>query len=562
MSTPFRVWTAGSPASPPARPTPAMQRVAAFAAGGGWAGLRTGRTSLFGRSICAAAAAAPAVAGAGAAAAAATTSRRWVAVASGGSPPPGGALPQPASTVAGGVPPPGGRLPPPPPSSTASTGASPWAPLPPTLHPRIAVVGGGFGGLYTALKLAALPWSRLQRPTITLIDASPRFVFLPMLYEAAVGTAAGWEVAPRYADLLADEPLITYLQATATEVDATAGTVTVVPAGGVGAPVALPYDRLVVAVGGRPTQPDIPGLKEHGLPLHSYEAAVAVKQALVSAVAAGRRRRVPAAVVVVGGGYSGVEMASTVADRYGADVTVSLVTTSDGIMPDAAAASRAAGAAALTAGGVTLVPRTRVAALTDETVTLVSATGPPAGAPERTAPADVVVWTAGAVPATAGLPGVSGGTPLVGGKVAVDECLRVPSAAGVYALGDAAATTGGDAPTAAAAVQQAEVAGWNVWAGLTGQAPLAYAQVYLGEMLTLGGGAASVATPFGLSLDGAPAALVRRAAYLARMPTAGHRRRVAASWGSAALLSAVQGLTGWGEAAPDGGRRDSVAPVE
>ncbi|KAK1863327.1 hypothetical protein I4F81_005885 [Pyropia yezoensis] len=260
-----------------------------------------------------------------------------------------------------------------------------------------------------------------------------------MLYEAAVGTAAGWEVAPRYADLLADEPLITYLQATATEVDATAGTVTVVPAGGVGAPVALPYDRLVVAVGGRPTQPDIPGLKEHGLPLHS-----------------------------------------------------------DGIMPDAAAASRAAGAAALTAGGVTLVPRTRVAALTDETVTLVSATGPPAGAPERTAPADVVVWTAGAVPATAGLPGVSGGTPLV----------------------------------------------------------------YLGEMLTLGGGAASVATPFGLSLDGAPAALVRRAAYLARMPTAGHRRRVAASWGSAALLSAVQGLTGWGEAAPDGGRRDSVAPVE
>lgn len=419
--------------------------------------------------------------------------------------------------------------------------------------------------MYTALKLAALPWSRLQRPTITLIDASPRFVFLPMLYEVAVGTAAGWEVAPRYADLLADEPLITHLHATATEVDASAGTVTVVPAGGVGAPVALPYDRLVVAVGGRPTQPDIPGLQDHGLPLHSYEAALAVKRALTLAVAAGRRRRVPAAVVVVGGGYSGVEMASTVADRYGADVTVSLVTTSDGIMPNAAEASRAAGAAALTAGGVTLVSRTRVAALTDETVTLVPArdgSAGPGAATECIAPADVVIWTAGAVPATAGLPGVSGGTPLVGGKVAVDECLRVPGAAGVYALGDAAATTGGDAPTAAAAVQQAEVAGWNVWAGLTGQAPLAYAQVYLGEMLTLGGRGASVATPFGLSLDGAPAAVVRRAAYLARMPTAGHRRRVAASWGSAAVLAAVQELTGWGEAAPDGVRRDSVAPVE
>jgi len=418
--------------------------------------------------------------------------------------------------------------------------------------------------LYAALKLAALPWSRLQRPTITLIDASPRFVFLPMLYEAAVGTVAGWEVAPRYADLLASEPLITYMQATATGVDADGGTVTVVPAGGAGAPVALPYDRLVVAVGGKPSMPEgIPGLDTYAYPLHSYEGAVALKGALTAAVAAGRRRRSPAAVVVVGGGYSGVEMATTVASRYGTDVTVSLVTAGDGIMPAAAAASQAAGVAALTAQGVSLVPRTRVAAITAESVTLVNDAGGGAGGGSGgnvIAPADVVVWTAGAVPATAGVPGVSGGAPLVDGKVAVDECLRVPAAPGVYALGDAAAGTGGDAPTAAAAVQQAEVAGWNVWAGLTGRPPLAYAQVYLGEMLTLGAGAASVATPFGVSLDGPSAAAVRRAAYLARMPTAGHRGRVAVSWGTAALLSAVQGLTGWGEAAADGGRKDSMAP--
>jgi len=380
-----------------------------------------------------------------------------------------------------------------------------------------------------------------------------------MLYEAAVGTAAGWEVAPRYAELLASEPLITYMQATATEVDADGGTVTVVPAGGAGAPVALPYDRLVVAVGGKPSLPDgIPGLDTHAYPLHSYEGAVALKGALTAAVAAGRRRRSPAAIVVVGGGYSGVEMATTVASRYGADVTVSLVTAGDGIMPAAAAASQAAGVAALTAQGVSLVPRTRVAAITAESVTLVNASAGTGGT--VVTPADVVVWTAGAVPATAGVPGVSGGTPLVGGKVAVDECLRVPAAPGVYALGDAAAVTGGDAPTAAAAVQQAEVVGWNVWAGLTGRAPLAYAQVYLGEMLTLGERAASVATPFGVSLDGPAAAAVRRAAYLARMPTAGHRGRVAVSWGTAALLSAVQGLTGWGDAAADGGRKDSMAP--
>lgn len=49
---------------------------------------------------------------------------------------------------------------------------------------RICILGGGFGGLYTALRLHKLPW-RGKRPIITLVDKRDKFTFLPLLYEFA-----------------------------------------------------------------------------------------------------------------------------------------------------------------------------------------------------------------------------------------------------------------------------------------------------------------------------------------------------------------------------------------
>ena len=47
---------------------------------------------------------------------------------------------------------------------------------------QICILGGGFGGLYTALRLSQLPWEGTP-PTITLVDHRDRFLFLPLLYE-------------------------------------------------------------------------------------------------------------------------------------------------------------------------------------------------------------------------------------------------------------------------------------------------------------------------------------------------------------------------------------------
>jgi hypothetical protein len=105
--------------------------------------------------------------------------------------------------------PPAGAAPP----SSAATGsatAGRAAPPPPaSARPRICILGGGFGGLYTAIKLEGLVWGRsgvgaAGRPAITLVDQAPRFVFKPLLYELLSADAGEDDVAPEYAALLAD----------------------------------------------------------------------------------------------------------------------------------------------------------------------------------------------------------------------------------------------------------------------------------------------------------------------------------------------------------------------
>lgn len=68
--------------------------------------------------------------------------------------------------------------------------------------PRVCILGGGFGGLYTALRLESLEWPRDKKPQILLFDQSERFVFKPMLYELLSGEVDVWEIAPRFSDLL------------------------------------------------------------------------------------------------------------------------------------------------------------------------------------------------------------------------------------------------------------------------------------------------------------------------------------------------------------------------
>ena len=95
--------------------------------------------------------------------------------------------------------------------------------------------------------------------------------------------------------------------------------------------------------------------------------------------------------------------------------------------------------------------------------------------------------------------------------------------------------------TAQVAFQQSDYAAWNIWASIMGKQLLPFRYQHLGDMMLLGSSDAAM-TPLGIddfTVDGPLAAIVRKAAYLYRMPTAGHAAKVGASWIIRPLLQRI-----------------------
>lgn len=411
------------------------------------------------------------------------------------------------------------------------------------LRPKIAVVGGGHAGISTVLRLATLPWTRLTRPQITLIDKSDRFVFLPMLYELALSQVAQWEIAPKFSELLQGTN-IKFIQGTVKNLDISSHAIegTERTSSDEESEFRVLYDRAILSIGGETSNLDsIPGAEEHALPFHRMSDALALKARLASL----RNITPPGKViniVVVGGGYSGIELASCLADDLSTRASILLIETSDRILSRGPSFNRRSSLDALAANGVSVLYNSRVASVSAEEVTVTTKSKGDSQEDSKF-PADVVLWTAGSRPASVQR---YFDIPLdEAGRVETNSFLQIRGYEDrLYALGDAATTPGGGgyAGTAQVAVQEAEYAAWNAWASIMGKPKLPYKYTHLGEMMVLGEANATVSSPIGLDLRGKPAWIARRLAYLARMPTDKHRRRVAASWAAHPLFEGIGNL--------------------
>lgn len=380
---------------------------------------------------------------------------------------------------------------------------------------RICILGGGFGGLYTALRLNSLPWSTHEAVEIVLIDQRDRFLFAPLLYELVTGELATWEVAPPYAELLTDTR-IRFLQTTVEVVNQDDQQVQL------GTGETLTYDYLVLAVGGETPMDMVSGAAEHALPFRTVEDAHRLQDRLreLETSEADKIR-----VAVVGGGYSGVELACKVADRLGDRGRVRLVERADDILQTSAEFNRKAARDALSERGIWLDLDTSVDHMTADTLTLTYHDQ------SDELPVDIVLWTVG-----------TRVVPLLDPmdlprnerqQIEVEPTLQVVGHPEIYALGDLADckdATGQQVPTTAqSALQQADYAGWNLWAALSDRPQLPFRYQHLGEMMALGVENATL-TGLGLKLDGPLAHVARRLTYLYRMPTLDHQIRVGLNW--------------------------------
>lgn len=393
--------------------------------------------------------------------------------------------------------------------------------------PRICILGGGFGGLYTALRLDQLPWDEGQNPEIILIDQSDRFVFLPLLYELVTEELATWEIAPRFVDLL-QNTRVRFCQGQVAQVDLPQQRVTL--AGG----QEFRWDRLVLALGSETPMAGVPGAADHAIPFRTVQDVERLK-ARLDQLEAGPGEKIR--VAIVGAGYSGIELACKLADRLGERGRVRLIERDDQILRHSPDFNRESALQSLEDRGVWLDLETTVAAIAAESLDLEYR------GHRDSIPVDVVLWTVGSqvVPLVQSLDLPRNAQH----QITVEPTLQVVGHPHIFALGDAA--QGQDAtgqripPTAQAAFQQADYAGWNVWASLGDRPLLPFRYLHLGEMMALGVDTATV-SGLGLSLNGYLAHGMRRLAYLYRMPTLEHQVRVGLNWLTRPLQDWLQGL--------------------
>lgn len=389
---------------------------------------------------------------------------------------------------------------------------------------RICILGGGFGGLYTALRLVKLNWKESEKPEIVLIDKNDRFLFSPLLYELLTGEMESWEVAPLYQDLLQNTG-IRFYQETVSGIDTDEKRVELLNG------PEISYDRLVLAMGGETPLTMVPGAISHARAFRTLDDAYALEEKLRILEESDKEK---IRVAIVGGGYSGVELACKLSDRLGERGRFRLVEMASEILRNSPEFNREAAKKALDERGVWVDLETKVESIAADTISLEYK-----GVVDEI-PVDLVIWTVGTkvTPLVENLPIKHNKQ----GKIITTSTLQVVDNPNIFALGDSAETfdaEGKQVPiTAQAAFQQADYVGWNIWASLTNRPLLPFRYQHLGEFMSLGVDNATL-TGLGMKMEGTFGYVARRAAYLYRLPTLEHKLKVGFNWLTRPIIEAL-----------------------
>jgi len=390
---------------------------------------------------------------------------------------------------------------------------------------KILILGGGFGGLFTALDLTGTG-------EITLVSDEDHFTFKPMLYEYLSGEVQAWHIAPNYSELLDKDVRVVRGAVSAIDLDGQAVTIE-------GEPEPIKFDVLVLALGAVTNYWGVEGAEQHTLPFRTVADANHLRRRMTEALdavqpdAAPQDARSALTFAVVGGGASGVELSTKMADllrdamkrrALRGEPRVIIIEMADRLVPGMGEDLRKHVESALQECRVEVHTNTRVARATEHSITLAH------NEVESEIETAGVVWVAGVRV-----------NPVVDnlrvekdrrGLIVVEPTLQVREHANVFAIGDmaffpdVAPTLAG---TAQLALQESHLCARNVRAYLTGDELKTKHFVELGEALSLGTEHAAVLSA-GQVIAGPLARQARFAMYTARLPTWHHRLRVGSSW--------------------------------
>jgi NADH dehydrogenase len=402
---------------------------------------------------------------------------------------------------------------------------------------RIVILGGGFGGVYTARHLEKL-CRRRPDVEIVLVSRDNFLVMTPLLFEVFSGTL---DLRHCAFPIRAFVRTTRFAEATVRGIDLDRRVVHLAAAG---ESSELAYDQLVLALGAMTNRVMIPG-SEHAFTFKTLADALLLRNHVIERFERadqetdpGHKRRL-LTFAIIGGGLVGVELfgeltafVDGITPLYKRvkreEVRCVLLQAGDRLMPEMNPK--------LAAYGTRVLGRRRGADI--RTNVAVRAIEPgKVHLPNEIIEAETIVLAAGIVPnpVVAGLPVEKDRH----GHIVVAGTMRCPGRPEVWALGDCACVPAADGKPypnlAQHALREAKVLAQNIFGVLNSRPPRPFVYDTLGMMGSLGH-----AKAFGQLLKvrvrGVLAWLVRRTYYLFQMPGWRRRLRIMIDWTFALLF--------------------------
>ena len=399
---------------------------------------------------------------------------------------------------------------------------------------QVVILGGGFGGVYTAMYLEKM-FRRTKEIEITLINSENYFVFQPMLPEVISGSIEIQHVINPIRRLCRH----TNLHMREVERIDLDQRVVVTSPGFRPTLQQIKFDHLVIALGTVMNFSRMPGLKQHAFSFKNLGDALYLRNHVIRVLEEAdierdnELRRAQLTFVVAGGGFSGVETAAELNDFVREathdyrnldrkEVRVILLHSGDRILPELSVDVGNFAERLLRKRGIEIRLRTRLAGATGEGAVLDSGEKIPTKTLVATVPS-------GPHPRVAEL-----SCKKQGGRIVVDEYLQMPGHEGVWALGDCAwipdaRANAGCPPTAQYAVREARCVAENIKASIRGGQKKRFRFSSIGMSAALGHRSA-VAEVFGIKIWGILAWFFWRTVYWSKLPGIERKLRVGVDW--------------------------------
>jgi len=355
---------------------------------------------------------------------------------------------------------------------------------------RVVIVGGGFGGLYTAQALRRAPVH------VTLVDRRNFHLFQPLLYQVASGGLSPGEIASPLRYVLNRQRNTQVLLGEVVDIDV--GARRLVLSDGV-----IDYDKLVVAAGATHHYFGHEDWKAYAPGLKSIEDAITIRARILLAFETAEREPDPQkrhawmTFVVVGAGPTGVELAGALAEIandtlkndfraiHSADAQIFLLEAADRVLPPYPPSLSEKAKRQLEHLGVTVRLGATVACV-DETGVVVKE-----AEREQRIGARTVLWAAGvdASPLAALLARATGAATDRAGRIFVEPDLSLPGHPEIFAIGDMVhveqdgALLPGIAPVA---MSEGRYVARHIARQVTGKVLKPYRYFHKGTMATIG----------------------------------------------------------------------------